>query len=315
MAGLFRVIYRCACVNMTYQYIKLKRRRLRQRFVKRLQNKAKGVKAWAKRNQSFMSSVLSKRSSTGTDSPSTMSKLRKLQKSKAPSRRHSDGVLNLISRSKDHIKDIPRKHSLCVKGLGHSDSPLLHRVLVRDLSVIPENEPIETNTDNEDKVESKSSAEDIDKVKESRSRSSTVSSLSLHDFDDDERILKTRLKTTRDLVPISMCLLLMIGYIILGALIFTSWEENWNFFISFYFCFITLTTIGFGDFVPGMGKMDDDERSVFCTIYLFFGMALLAMSFHLIQEEVKHKFRKLAERIGLIEGKINNMLDKYSKDD
>ena len=34
-----------------------------------------------------------------------------------------------------------------------------------------------------------------------------------------------------------------------GALLFTIWED-WSFFDAFYFCFITSTTIGFGDMTP-----------------------------------------------------------------
>ena len=36
-----------------------------------------------------------------------------------------------------------------------------------------------------------------------------------------------------------------------GALLFTIWED-WSFFDAFYFCFVTSTTIGFGDVIGGL---------------------------------------------------------------
>lgn len=44
-------------------------------------------------------------------------------------------------------------------------------------------------------------------------------------------------------VPIWLCVFLVIGYIIAGAFLFSSWEQ-WSLLDSAYFCFITLTTIG-----------------------------------------------------------------------
>jgi len=50
-------------------------------------------------------------------------------------------------------------------------------------------------------------------------------------------------------VPIWLCSGIVIAYIVGGAFLFSSWEQ-WKFLDSAYFCFITLSTIGFGDFVP-----------------------------------------------------------------
>ena len=50
-------------------------------------------------------------------------------------------------------------------------------------------------------------------------------------------------------VPVLFSLLTMIAYVFLGTAIFSSWER-WTVIDATYFCFITLTTIGFGDIVP-----------------------------------------------------------------
>ena len=45
-------------------------------------------------------------------------------------------------------------------------------------------------------------------------------------------------------------LLLLFLFLSFGAY-FISYYENITFFNAFYFCFVTMTTIGFGDIVPG----------------------------------------------------------------
>jgi hypothetical protein len=303
-------------MNMTYQYIKLKRKRIKKRFMKRLQGKTKDIRDWARRQQSHVSSILHhnhieidsieeqevnvnmETEQLAIDKNKELIEELKVKGSKSLSkrnRRHSDSLL------KDTTKVTRgRKYSLSP----HHRYGAVHAS--HDLSVIPEDgQPDVTIDDIGHHERKRTTSTDTD------NHSRTTSSLSLTDFEEDERLLKTKLKETRDLVPISVCLLLVTGYIMLGALIFASWEESWNFLVAFYFCFITLTTIGFGDFVPGMGRLDNDMKRVFGAMYLLFGMALLAMSFHLIQEEVRHKCRKLAVKIGLIEHRLTELLDKY----
>jgi hypothetical protein len=46
-------------------------------------------------------------------------------------------------------------------------------------------------------------------------------------------------------IPISVTLSLLSSYLILGAVLFSEWE-NWKFLDGAYFCFVTLATIGLG---------------------------------------------------------------------
>ncbi|ESO97251.1 hypothetical protein LOTGIDRAFT_98539, partial [Lottia gigantea] len=95
-------------------------------------------------------------------------------------------------------------------------------------------------------------------------------------------------------VPTSLCILLIAGYIFSGALLFSLWE-NWDYLTGSYFCFITLSTIGFGDIVPGtdLQAWAGEEKLVLCALYLVFGLSLIAMCFNLVQEDVKAKCRWL----------------------
>ncbi|XP_026677732.1 potassium channel subfamily K member 18-like [Diaphorina citri] len=104
-------------------------------------------------------------------------------------------------------------------------------------------------------------------------------------------------------VPITLCLMIMVGYIYGGAVLFSKWED-WNILDGSYFCFISLSTIGFGDIVPGdkiTGKNNDigvqtlELSFILCAMYLMLGMALIAMCFNLMQEEVVHKMRTCSE--------------------
>ncbi|EEB18326.1 conserved hypothetical protein [Pediculus humanus corporis] len=117
-----------------------------------------------------------------------------------------------------------------------------------------------------------------------------------YDYDANSSSQAAKIKP----VPIWLCVFLVVSYIFGGAFLFSEWE-NWHFLDSAYFCFITLTTIGFGDFVPAQRVQKNAEISIaLCSLYLLFGIALLAMSFNLVQEEVINNVKAVAKRLGVI---------------
>ncbi|CAF0734154.1 unnamed protein product [Didymodactylos carnosus] len=103
-------------------------------------------------------------------------------------------------------------------------------------------------------------------------------------------------------IPISITLSLLSSYLILGALLFSKWE-NWEFLDGAYFCFVTLATIGLGDLVPGKSikSTQVEGKLVICALYVLLGLSLMAMCFNLMQEEVRAKFRRLGNKLGIID--------------
>lgn len=103
-------------------------------------------------------------------------------------------------------------------------------------------------------------------------------------------------------VPIFVSLIIIASYVFGGAVLFSLWEQDWNYLIGAYFCFITLSTIGFGDYVFGVGKdLDSNEKLITCALYLVMGLSIIAMCFNLMQEEVMAKFRYLGRKLGIID--------------
>nr|CAD7392807.1 unnamed protein product [Timema cristinae] len=69
-----------------------------------------------------------------------------------------------------------------------------------------------------------------------------------------------------------------------GAAAFSRYE-GWSYFDSVYYCFITLTTIGFGDMVALQkdNALDDKPEYVaFALIFILFGLAIVAASLNLL---------------------------------
>ncbi|KAH9285413.1 Potassium channel subfamily K member 15 [Echinococcus granulosus] len=106
-------------------------------------------------------------------------------------------------------------------------------------------------------------------------------------------------------VPISLSIMIMTTYILIGAIVFCIWEDP-NYLKWSYFCFVTLSTIGFGDIVPGtkIDSTNPQEKLIIITVYVAVGLSVFAMCFKLMQEEVVSKCKWLARYIGVLKRKV-----------
>ncbi|XP_078103113.1 potassium channel subfamily K member 6 [Sander vitreus] len=82
-----------------------------------------------------------------------------------------------------------------------------------------------------------------------------------------------------------LLLVVVLCFFVVPAAVFSSVELSWSFLDGIYFCFISLCTIGLGDFVPGTqpGQKYRQLYQVTVMVYLFLGlmmMYLLLRTFH-----------------------------------
>ncbi len=102
-------------------------------------------------------------------------------------------------------------------------------------------------------------------------------------------------------VPICNVIWLIPIYLVLGMLFFSKMED-WRKLDAFYFCFTTLFTIGFGDFMPGttlLNKNGNKKNMYISALYIFGGLILISMVLNLVSKQLKIKVRRWARKIGL----------------
>ena len=94
-----------------------------------------------------------------------------------------------------------------------------------------------------------------------------------------------------DLPPV-FAIIITAFYIVIGAVMYSSWEEEWSYHEAFYFIFISISTIGFGDLVPEHPKF-----FLISSIYILFGLALVAMVINVLIEFFTETIEQVAEHI------------------
>lgn len=86
-------------------------------------------------------------------------------------------------------------------------------------------------------------------------------------------------------------------YVTIPAIIF-SIIQDWTYFESVYFCFVTLTTVGFGDFVPSANSASSSINSLYrvCTaLWIFIGLGFLSLVISVSQDSFESVTKKVQD--------------------
>lgn len=68
--------------------------------------------------------------------------------------------------------------------------------------------------------------------------------------------------------------------------------EGWDFFTSWYFFFISCSTIGLGDVVPSK-----PEFMILALGVMFVGLAMITVCFNVIQEKMEQLYMKMLRKL------------------
>uniref|UniRef100_A0A183BPT2 Ion channel n=1 Tax=Globodera pallida TaxID=36090 RepID=A0A183BPT2_GLOPA len=92
-------------------------------------------------------------------------------------------------------------------------------------------------------------------------------------------------------IPVTLIAAILLGYMSIGAVLLASWER-WALFDGFYYSFITMTTVGFGDIVPAK-----HEFFLFDLFYIIVGLAITTMCIDLVGIEYIEKIHYFGRAI------------------
>ncbi|XP_041830207.1 potassium channel subfamily K member 1-like [Melanotaenia boesemani] len=117
---------------------------------------------------------------------------------------------------------------------------------------------------------------------------------------------------------VSLTIITVLLFLLIPAWIFITLEKDWNFLESLYFCFISLTTIGLGDYVPGQSPSEEANPHpqlyrLAVTVYLVLGLVCVLVVMETCCElpqmrQLRQRFYK--EKIRELDSETTNIIDR-----
>lgn len=121
--------------------------------------------------------------------------------------------------------------------------------------------------------------------------------------DEDSSELQTVNNSQEFHLSLKIVFSMVTAYLAAGTVLFSLWEE-WSLFESFYYCFMTLTSIGLGGYVPR-----NMPHAVFGG-YIIVGIVLVIMLFSAMEEEIVQPLDEIKKMVGLVENTEEDKKDR-----
>ncbi len=93
--------------------------------------------------------------------------------------------------------------------------------------------------------------------------------------------------------PNVRALMILAGGIVTFSALIYMWLEGWGFLDAVYFCVVTMSTVGYGDFAPktALGK-------IYTIFYLLIGIGIFVLTVTAIAEAIYSEFRARSDAAG-----------------